>query len=435
MYCQSCGKERRPNSKFCSYCGFKQVQKLSPFTVIFLSLLLFGAIGVSIFIVTNFYGNSANSFFAGTPVTENQLNEKGPEQVVEFTAPEIEKQELQEEQKRELTEIIAAAQETVYTVFTPYSQGSGFLYNTEGAVITNAHVIEGETDIYVKTINGVEYPGTVIGYSNETDVAVILVPDLIGEEPFNLEVSNSSNIGEEIIALGSPLGLENTATMGYITGKNRSFVIDSYVYENLYQISAPISPGSSGGPLISKSSEKIVAINSAESLEDAMIGFSIPLYTVHSLIESWINQPMTEKEILAQYYGDGVRYDSWSDGYFDGGEYSDDEGFYHYWEYGYKDFWSELGDALWEYFGDDDTYYDYWYDEEYDDDFEEQWSEDGYFDENIYFDEDTGEWSYYDEVEDIWYYYDGYLDAWTYYDENDGLWYYYDEVLDEYIPY
>lgn len=449
MYCQSCGKERRPNSNFCPYCGAKQShkQKLSPFTIIILSMLLFGAIGLSIFIVTTVYSNVPSGFVKDEPATQRQEQEqKEPEEVVEATTPINEKQELQDEQKRELTDIIASAQETVYTVFTQYSQGSGFLYNNNGAVITNAHVVEGETQVYVKTINGNEYPGTVIGYSNETDVAIIQVPDLVGIEPFELEFSDSAKIGEEIIALGSPLGLENTATMGYITGKNRSFVIDPYVYENLYQISAPISPGSSGGPLISKTSEKIVAINSAESLEDATIGFSIPLYTVHSLIESWLSEPMSEEDVLAQYYGD--TYDnSWSGGYFDGGEYSEDEDYYNYWEFGYEEFWSEFGDALWEYFGEDESYYEDWYDEEYDDSFEEESNQeseenieenlpqDGYSDENMYYDEETGEWSYYDAIEDQWYFYDESLDAWTYYDSYDGMWYYYDESLDEYIPY
>ncbi|WP_047984219.1 trypsin-like peptidase domain-containing protein [Ornithinibacillus californiensis] len=464
MYCQSCGKERRPNSNFCPHCGAKQVhkQKLSPFTIIILSLLLIGTIGVSIFVVTSFYSNISDTLaFEEEPVIEQQEPDLKPE-VTESTTPVTEKKQLQDEQKRELTDIIAAAQETVYTVFTAYSQGSGFLYNSSGAVVTNAHVVEGETEVYIKTINGIEYPGTVIGYSNETDVAVIHVPDLVGVKPFELEVNDTTKIGEEIIALGSPLGLENTATMGYITGKNRSFVIDPYVYENLYQISAPISPGSSGGPLISKTSEKIIAINSAESLEDASIGFSIPLYTIHSLIESWINEPMSEEDIFALYYGDNYYSDSWEKGYFDGGEYSEDEDYYNYWEYDYEDFWSEFGDAIWEYMEEEDSYYDEWYDE-YDDSYEEDWSEDGSLggsggdeyvdpsldteediyaddyapsdDENMYYDEETGEWSYYDEVEDQWYFYDNELQTWSYYEEYDGLWYYYDEALGEYVPY
>ncbi|MEN2768592.1 trypsin-like peptidase domain-containing protein [Ornithinibacillus xuwenensis] len=456
MHCQSCGKERRPNSNYCPYCGVKHKGKLNKYTIIFLSLLVVGTIIGSIFFVTSVYSDFPDKIASEEASTQEQSTEINAA-TKDASTPISEKKELEDEQKNELTDIIASAQETVYTIFTQYSQGSGFLYNRNGAVVTNAHVVEGETQVYIKTINGAEYEGTVIGYSNETDVAVINVPDLAGKEPFPMEVSESSKIGEEIIALGSPLGLENTATMGYLTGKNRSFVIDPYVYENLYQISAPISPGSSGGPLISKNTEKIVAINSAESIEDASIGFSIPLYTVQPLIESWINQPMSEADILAQFYdvnGDYIYGDSWNEGegYFDGGEYADEEEYYDYWEYEYEDFWSEFGDAIWEYMEEDNSYYDDWYDQEYSESYEEdpyeegsaesyegEYSDEGYYDpfedENMHYDEETGEWSYYDEVEDLWYYYDEFYETWSYYDEVDGLWYYYDEATGQYVPY
>ncbi|GGA66108.1 trypsin-like peptidase domain-containing protein [Ornithinibacillus halotolerans] len=450
MYCQSCGKERRPNSNYCAYCGAKQIKKrkLSAFTIVFLTLLLVSSIGLSIFIVSTFYSGLPDSIATNDEVITQHKVKNTPE-ASKTTTPIVEKQQLEEKHKKDLTEIIAAAQETVYTVFTQSSQGSGFLFDTNGAVVTNAHVVEGETNVFIKTVHGTEYPGTVIGVSNETDIAVIHVPDLVGEEPFALDYSDTTMIGEEIIALGSPLGLENTATMGYITGKNRSFIISPYVYENLYQISAPISPGSSGGPLISKKSEKIIAINSAESIEDAMIGFSIPLYTVHSLIQSWVHEPMDEEEVLAQYYGE-YEDSSWDEGYFDGGEYSEEEDYHYYWEYGYEDFWSEFGDALWEYFELEDSYYEDWYEEEESsngDPFEEDWSnedtdiitEEGYVDPstdpNMYYNEETGQWSYYDDVNDLWYYYDDYLETWTYYDEFEGVWYYYDEMADDYLPY
>lgn len=426
MYCQFCGGERRPNSVYCPHCGTKQKvnKKLSPLVVVFLSMLLVGTILASVFIVVNFYSDVNDMLASDESFFETDHSEVESE-TLETNSPVLEKENLQDEQKQELTEIIATAQETVYTIFTQFNQGSGFLYNENGAVVTNAHVVEGATEVFIKTISGVEYPGTVIGYSDEIDVAVVHVPDLIGTKPFSLELSDSTKIGEEIIALGSPLGLENTATMGYVTGKNRNFVIDPYVYENLYQISAPISPGSSGGPLISKSSEKIIAINSAESIEDASIGFSIPLFTVRSLIDAWINQPMSEEEILALFSGTNDRP---GEGYFDGGEYAEDEDYYHYWEYGYEDFWSEFGDALWDYFEGEGSYDNQWYS----DDYEEF---DPYTEENMYYDEETGEWSYFDEALNQWFYYDDDLDAWTFYNELEGLWYYFDNNAEEFLPY
>src|SRR5690606_4424822 len=101
MFCQSCGGERRPNSNFCPHCGAKQKikQKLNPFTIIFLSLLLVGSIALSVFVVTTFYSNVPENLASENVTTE--VPEQEPE-VVETTAPTTEKQELQEEQKREL---------------------------------------------------------------------------------------------------------------------------------------------------------------------------------------------------------------------------------------------------------------------------------------------------------------------------------------------
>lgn len=107
-------------------------------------------------------------------------------------------------------------------------------------------------------------------------------------------------IGEEIIALGSPSGLNNVASKGYITSEDKCFNIGSYVYEDLYQISSPVSKGNSGGPLVAKESKKIIAINSAKNGMDTTIGFSIPLYKVISLIQSWIEWPMSKNSIRAQ---------------------------------------------------------------------------------------------------------------------------------------
>lgn len=167
-------------------------------------------------------------------------------------------------------------------------------------MITNAHVVEGDTEVYIHTIYGQEFEGTVIGYSNDTDVAVIHVPELIGQEPFPLEIDHSKMVGEKIIALGSPSGLDNVASEGYITREDQSFNIGSYVYKNLYQITSPVAPGSSGGPLVAKDSQKIIAINSAKHGRNTNIGFSIPLYEVIGLIESWVDWPMSKKSILSE---------------------------------------------------------------------------------------------------------------------------------------
>ncbi|WP_328803006.1 S1C family serine protease [Paenibacillus sp. An7] len=106
----------------------------------------------------------------------------------------------------------------------------------------------------------------------------------------------SSSIGlllDEILALGSPLGLENTVTIGIVSGLDRSFDI-SYTYSNLYQISDPITHGNSGRPLISSDTGKVLGINSAIADEDSTIGFSIPIPSILQQAREWSRAPMTE---------------------------------------------------------------------------------------------------------------------------------------------
>lgn len=268
------------------------------------------------------------------------------EETLDKNQHKSEKQVMELEQKADITNYIDRAKKSVFTITTPEMQGSGFLFDWNGAIVTNAHVVEGWTEAKVIANDNTEYQGYLIGYSNETDVAVIHVPELKGTKPFPHDVAADLEIGEEIVALGSPNGERNSATMGFITGKNRDFVIGSFIYNNLYQISAPIAPGSSGGPLISKQSEKIIAINSAQSTTDHSIGFSIPMYQVSGLIQSWIDSPMSENDLFDLFYGedgDLVIGDEWDEdeGYFEEGDYSEDEEHYDYWEYEYEEYQKE----------------------------------------------------------------------------------------------
>jgi len=166
--------------------------------------------------------------------------------------------------------------------------GSGFLYNDKGDIITNAHVVKEAESIYVKTANARTYPAALIGIGKQTDVAVIRVPQLANRSPMKIG-ENVAEVTDEVIAVGSPLGLQNTVTTGIISGTERDFAIDDFQYENVYQITAPITHGNSGGPLIHKASGKVIAINSAGT-EQGGIGFSIPINNVLDKIELWSAQ-------------------------------------------------------------------------------------------------------------------------------------------------
>jgi serine protease Do len=122
-------------------------------------------------------------------------------------------------------------------------------------------------------------------------VAVVRVPGLAQSDFLKISQDNA-DIGEEVLALGSPLGLQNTVTTGIISGVDRDFDLEPYHYEDVYQISAPIAPGNSGGPLVDVKTGEVLGINSAGT-NQGTIGFSIPLSNVLSMIEGWSKSPMT----------------------------------------------------------------------------------------------------------------------------------------------
>ncbi|WP_371068439.1 S1C family serine protease [Sediminibacillus sp. JSM 1682029] len=167
--------------------------------------------------------------------------------------------------------------------------GSGFLYNDKGDIITNAHVVEEAETIYVKTANAQTYTAALVGKGDNLDIAVIRVPQLANQSPAILDTSFEAELGDEILAVGSPLGFQNSVTLGIISGLNRSFEIDGFDYENAYQISAQINHGNSGGPLINRASGKVIAVNSA-GMDDGSMGFSIPMEQVIDQAKQWSEQ-------------------------------------------------------------------------------------------------------------------------------------------------
>jgi|SRR5690625_346243 len=167
--------------------------------------------------------------------------------------------------------------------------GSGFLYNDKGDIITNAHVIEDANVIYVRTSNAHIYSAAVIGIGENTDIAIIRVPELADQSFLSIEKEIPGEIGDEIIALGSPHGFQNTVTLGIISGSERNFSVDGYDYSNVYQISAQITHGNSGGPLIHRNTGNVIGINSVGT-KDGTIGFSIPITEVIDQIEQWSNE-------------------------------------------------------------------------------------------------------------------------------------------------
>ncbi|WP_225435297.1 trypsin-like peptidase domain-containing protein [Bacillus aerolatus] len=332
MYCPHCGTDMGERARFCPGCGSKK--KKSSFIKLLFMLCTISIIAFAGAIVYMSHGSGKSQKTETAVAPVNVIKEeqpKTPQQAVVLP------KNISKKEQKAVTEIIEETQKKVYTIFTDTGQGSGFLVNKKGDVVTNAHVVEGASSLTVKDKNGNTHNGKIIGYSNTIDVAVVRVPKLAGQSPLALEKSSKAKVGEEVIALGSPLSLENTATLGHITGVDRSFYIGDFTYEGIYQTSAAIAPGSSGGPLVSKATGKVLAINSAKRMDQDGIGFSIPIKDVNSMIQGWIQHPLTEDEINSLFYNENGEFfyeEFWEeDAYFDGGEYSEEEEY----EYEYDD--------------------------------------------------------------------------------------------------
>ncbi|RSL35249.1 serine protease [Salibacterium salarium] len=201
--------------------------------------------------------------------------------------------EAQEE--KGMQKIIHETQKSVVVIETDMAQGSGFLYNDKGDIVTNAHVVDGVNTVRVRFSDSEVHTGTVIGRSNNVDLALVRVDSLEGVEPLPMLENEYLEVGTEVMALGSPNGLENTVTTGIISGRDRDLEIPPYSYEDVYQISAPIAPGSSGGPLVEQTTGKVTAINSAKMTEGD-IGFSIPINDVLPQLNEWSENPQTHHE-------------------------------------------------------------------------------------------------------------------------------------------
>lgn len=156
----------------------------------------------------------------------------------------------------------------------PYATGSGFIVDASGKVVTNYHVIQGAYSANVKLLDGRVFPVvSVLGNDYGRDVAVLKIN---GSGLPTVALGNSSRVvqGEEILTLGSPIGLENTLSDGLVSNKNR--VLDGYAY---IQISAPISPGSSGGVLLNYYGE-VIGVTSAGFEGGQNLNLAIPINEV-----------------------------------------------------------------------------------------------------------------------------------------------------------
>ncbi|HPT83464.1 MAG TPA: trypsin-like peptidase domain-containing protein [Limnochordia bacterium] len=162
--------------------------------------------------------------------------------------------------------------------------GSGVIYREDGYILTNNHVVAGAEDIRVQLADGRSFAGRVVGGDPLTDLAVVKV------EAQNLPVapfgdSNELRVGQGVIAIGNPLGQDNTVTTGVVSALNRDLMVDpkeNRYLEGMIQTDAAINPGNSGGPLIDYQG-RVIGVTTAIIEQAQGIGFAIPSTTAKAI--------------------------------------------------------------------------------------------------------------------------------------------------------
>ena len=170
--------------------------------------------------------------------------------------------------------------------------GSGFVFDKQGHIITNAHVIKDATKTVVTFLDGRSYSAEIVGVDEYTDIGVIKVnADLKLLNPLSLGDSSNLQVGEPITAIGNPFGLSGSMTSGIVSQMGRLLPSDSgYSIPDVIQTDAAINPGNSGGPLLNMRGE-IVGINTAiqsSTGEFTGVGFAIPSQTVVKIVPTLI---------------------------------------------------------------------------------------------------------------------------------------------------
>jgi S1-C subfamily serine protease len=278
---------------------------------------------VAMFIVGYIAGGSLNS--SATTSTQNTIQQQVENQQSKTTNEAIHNityyynttslAHLYESSKNSVVVITGLIQQ--YSFFgMSYStvQGSGFVYDyqNEMVVITNKHVVSDATNITVTFSNGDAYPATVIGSDAYSDLAVLSVQAAPLDEFHPLEISSSSSlqVGDPVVAIGSPFGLGGTMTTGIISQMGRTIqdsVAGNFPIANIIQTSVPINPGNSGGPLLNYQGE-VVGITTAIIQNSNGLGFAIPSNTILREIDSLINQGTYTQHSWLGISGDDMGY-------------------------------------------------------------------------------------------------------------------------------
>jgi putative serine protease PepD len=185
---------------------------------------------------------------------------------------------------------------------TAEAQGSGFVYDDEGHIVTNAHVVDGAETVEVRFSSGETRSATVVASDASTDLAVLDVEaDAALPEPLALADSSEVGVGDPVVAIGSPFGLENTVTTGIVSALGRSMEApNGFTINDSIQTDAAINHGNSGGPLLDLEG-RVIGVNAqiaSESGGSDGVGFAIPADTVETIVAQLVDGGTVEHAYL-----------------------------------------------------------------------------------------------------------------------------------------
>jgi serine protease Do len=182
--------------------------------------------------------------------------------------------------------------------------GSGIIYDANGWILTNHHVVTGADTMQVQLKDGRSFSGTVYGIDTLTDLAIVKV-DATGLPAATLGSSDALKVGQLVVAVGSPLGTYSfSVTSGIVSGKGRSIVLsDGSTISNLIQTDAAINPGNSGGPL-ADADGRVVGINTAMADGSSGIGFAIPIDIAKPIMAEAVKGQQLQRPFI------GIRFES-----------------------------------------------------------------------------------------------------------------------------
>ncbi|HYF92045.1 MAG TPA: S1C family serine protease [Symbiobacteriaceae bacterium] len=168
--------------------------------------------------------------------------------------------------------------------------GSGFVCDAQGHVLTNQHVIAGARQVRVTAADGRQHAATVAFTDPAADLALLKVPELAGTAPLAISTTGHLGQGDHVVAIGSPEGLTNSVSDGIISALHRNLTVEGRPLQDLIQTTAPISHGSSGGPLVEVGTGKVIGVTTAGDEEGANLGFAVSGDTIVRVMKKWTGQ-------------------------------------------------------------------------------------------------------------------------------------------------